>query len=80
MENNSVIRLMRLIKPLSIELKLEILSEISNSLKNKFQKNNIQEKENLLDELYGIWENTGDELADEIYNDKLNSTRKIDLD
>jgi len=57
MENISVIRLMRLIKPLSFELKLEILSELTNNLKDKF-KSKRNEKEKLLNELFGSWDET----------------------
>jgi len=60
MENISVIRLMRLIKPLSFELKLEILSELTNNLKDKF-KSKRNEKEKLLNELFGSWDETDDQ-------------------
>ena len=62
MENILVIRLMRLIKPLSFELKLEILAELTNNLKDK-SKPKGNEKEILLNELFGSWDETSDDDA-----------------
>lgn len=79
MENMSVIRLMSLIKPLSFEMKLEILSELTNNLKAKF-KSNGNEKENLLNELFGSWDETSDEMVKEIYRSRVNSNRNLSFD
>lgn len=79
MENISVIRLMRLIKPLSFELKLEVLSELTNNLKVRF-KSEENQKENLLNELFGSWNETSEGLVENIYNSRVNSSRNISLD
>ena len=72
MKNRSVIRLMRLIRPLSFEIKLEILSELTNNLKAKFDSKGT-EKEKLLNELFGSW----DDIGESITNNKISQTPKI---
>ena len=79
MENIIVARLMRLINPLSVELKLELLSELSYNIKLRF-KNKNNEKEKLLNELFGVWKETNDNLVDDIYSSRNNSSRKISFD
>ncbi|HHH52178.1 MAG TPA: hypothetical protein ENK91_00835 [Bacteroidetes bacterium] len=79
MESIIVARLMRLINPLSAELKLELLSELSNNIKLRFNKKNI-EKEKLLNDLFGAWNVANDSLVDDIYNSRNNSSRKISFD
>lgn len=65
MEHIAVSRLMRLIKPLSIESKLEILSKLSDNLKVNFKAEKTA-KDKLLDELFGAWSDTVDNLANDI--------------
>jgi hypothetical protein len=55
MESIIIKRLMRLIYPLNTELKLELLTRLSNSLKLDFRRPKKDEKERLLRELYGSW-------------------------
>ena len=63
---------MRLIRPLSFEIKLEILSELTNNLKAKFDSKGT-EKEKLLNELFGSWDDIGESITD----NKISQTPKI---
>lgn len=79
MDNIAVIRLMRLIKTLSVENKLEILSKLSESLKADF--GSIEnKKEELLNELFGAWSHMSDELSSDIIKNRSNSDREISFD
>jgi len=79
MENIAVVRLMRLINPLSVELKLEILSKLSEDLKANFRSEK-KDKDELLDELFGAWADTNDNLGEEILNSRTNSDKNISFD
>jgi len=79
MEATVINKLMRLIDPLSVDLKLELLSKLSNSLKTDF-KSNKTEKEVLFEELYGAWSDIDDDLEKEIMESRTISERVIDLD
>jgi hypothetical protein len=63
---------MHLITPLTTELKLELLSKLSDNLKTEF-KSNKTEKEILLEELYGSWSDVEDGLEVEIKESRLGS-------
>ncbi len=54
MKNIMLNRLMRIIRPLSPESKLELISKISESLKFDLKRKKAQ-KETILEELYGSW-------------------------
>jgi hypothetical protein len=79
MEALIINKLMRLITPLTTELKLELLSKISSDLKTNF-KSNKTEKEVLLEELCGAWSDMDDNLEKEIMESRTISERVIDLD
>lgn len=79
MENVAISRLMRLISPLSVESKLEILSKISENLKIDLSSKK-SDKEDLLDELFGSWKDMRDGLVDEIMNSRTSSGKEINLD
>ena len=71
-------RFMQLITPLSTEVKLEILSRLSESLKANFRapQNN---KEQLLDKLFGAWSDMDDDLSEDIIGSRTSSSRDISL-
>ena len=79
MENIVVKRYMRLIEPLAFEVKLELISKIFESLKSNIKKPEI-DKEVLLDELYGCWEDVDDSLTDDILSARTISDKEINLD
>lgn len=70
---------MRLLRPLSSESKLELISKISESLKFDLNKRK-SEKESLLEELYGSWNNVKDDLAEDILKSRSISNRNISFD
>jgi|GEM_PF-5345786 hypothetical protein len=72
MEALIIDELMHLITPLTTELKLELLSKLSDNLKTEF-KSNKTEKEILLEELYGAWSDVEDGLEVEIKESRLGS-------
>lgn len=79
MENIALNRLMRLLNPLSSELKLELITMISESLKFKLNKSK-SEKEALLEELSGSWSDVEGHLAEDIINARSISDRDISFD
>jgi hypothetical protein len=72
MEALIIDKLMHLITPLTTELKLELLSKLSDNLKTEF-KSNKTEKEILLEELYGSWSDVEDGLEVEIKESRFGS-------
>ena len=79
MESTTVTRFMRLIAPLSTEIKLEILSELSESLKADFYTRE-DEKSELLKEVTGAWSGTDDDLAERIITSRTISDNRLSLD
>ena len=79
MENIVVKRYMRLIEPLAFEVKLELISRIFESLKTNMNKPEVN-KEDLLDELYGCWDDVDDSLTDDILSARTMSDKDINLD
>ena len=79
MDNTIVNRYMKLIEPLAINLKLELLSRLSQSLKSNFVKQ-PQDKEKLLEELSGSWSDVDDDVLKDIYKSRSSSDKEIGLD
>lgn len=79
MENIAVNRLMRLINPLSLENKLEILAKLSLELKLEFNKVKPS-NEILLDTLFGAWEKMDDFIFDDILKSRSTSNKEISFD
>lgn len=79
MKNLIVTRYMRLLEPLTIDIKLELLSRLSASLKKNFV-SSPTEKERLLEELSGSWSDVEDELIEDIRLARTTSEKDINLD
>jgi hypothetical protein len=79
MKNLIVTRYMRLLEPLTIDIKLELLSRLSASLKKNFV-SSTKEKERLLEELSGSWSDVEDELIEDIRLARTTSEKDINLD
>ena len=79
MESATVTRFMRLIAPLSTELKLEILSGLSESLKADFYTKE-DKRLALLKEVAGAWSETDDDLAERVINSRTISDNRLSLD
>ena len=79
MENLLVDRYMRLIEPLSFELKLELISKIFDNLKTNINKPEVS-KDKLLEELYGSWKDVDDSVTENILKYRTISDKEINLD
>ena len=79
MDNFIVNRYIRMFESLDVEVKLELLSKLSESIKSSFKKSN-ENKNDLLEELAGSWSDIDDGIVDEIYRSRTMSTREISLD
>ena len=79
MDKIAVSRLMKLINGLSIESKLEILSKLSENVKKSFNSGK-HTKENLLDELFGLWNDTNENLANDILESRTSSDKDLSFD
>ena len=77
----TVSHIMRSIKPLSTESKLEILSELTEDLKANFNTDKKEDKKALLEKLSGAWKDDpvldSDELIEDIYNSRTISDKNI---
>lgn len=79
MTNSSVLSIMKLINRLSDDLKLEVLSRLSESINSNI-KGKQNSKEDLIEELFGSWEETEEDLAIKIVKSRTISKRKVSLD
>lgn len=81
MENIAVNRLMRLINSLSPELKLELLSKLSDNVRKTFSKVSVQSpRDHTLKELFGAWSETEEDLAQEIFKSRTTVDKEISFD
>lgn len=79
MENLIVERYMRLIEPLPFEIKLELISKIFENLKTNIGRPEVN-KDELIKELYGSWDDVDDSIIEDIYSRRTISEREINLD
>jgi len=81
MENLIVSKYMRLIEPLSMEAKLELLSKLAENVKtNLADKSPAVDKEKLMEELSGSWKDMDDNIIEEIFRNRANSQKEISLE
>lgn len=79
MENLIVERYMRLIEPLPFEIKLALISKIFENLKTNIGRPEVN-KDELINELYGSWDDVDDSIIEDIYSRRTISEREINLD
>ena len=79
MSNILIDRYLSLIEPLSFDLKLELISGITDSLKRSTNKPTIDKKELFL-ELKGSWKDVSDSIEEEIYSSRTYSDKEIKFD
>jgi len=79
MENLIVDKYWRLIEPLPFEIKLELISKIFENIKTNINKPEVN-KDELLDELYGSWEDVDDSVVEDILALRTISEKAINLD
>lgn len=82
MDNVLVNRYMRLLEPLTIDVKLTLLSRLSESVRKEYvaPTSSDHEKAALLEELSGAWKEASPTLADEIISARTISNKEINLD
>lgn len=80
MENLTIDNVMRLLHPLSMEVKLEILTRLATEVKQGLTRKKPTKKEQLLQELFGAWKDVDDNLITEILQSRTVSRREINLD
>lgn len=79
MDHPIISKYLKLIEPLTIELKLELISKLTDSIKNSFQKSSDGKKE-LFDELFGAWSDIDDSLIEDIYSSRSISDKNISFE
>ncbi len=79
MENLSVTKIIHLFEPLNFNIKLDLLSKLTENVKKSYPTPE-SEKRKLLNELYGAWSDVDDNIIDDIYSSRTISTREINLD
>ena len=79
MENLIVERYMRLIEPLPFEIKLQLISKIFENLKININRPEVN-KDELINELYGSWDDVDDSIIEDIYSRRTISEKEINLD
>ena len=71
MENTIVNNYMKLIEPLAFGIKLELLSKLSENIRESLNKETLEKSsgsnDDILDELSGTWSDVSDNLVEEIY-------------
>lgn len=79
MEDKMEIRdIMKLLYPLSLTSKLEIISRLTREIKTGLPVEK-EEKSVLLNELYGSWKDIGDDMIEDIMNSRTISGRDINF-
>lgn len=81
MSNLVVDRVMKIISPLSFNTKLELMAEISENLRqNNLENNDNESKQDTLASLFGAWKDIEDNIIEDIYSARSNSSREISFD
>lgn len=70
--------IMKLLYPLSLTSKLEIISRLTREIKTGLPVEK-EEKSVLLNELYGSWKDIGDDMIEDIMNSRTISGRDINF-
>lgn len=70
----------KLFDVLSLELKVELLAKLTDSIKNDVSEQSFVDKKKLGRELYGFWAGVDDNIIDVIYSSRTISDRVINLE
>lgn len=80
MESNLEIReIMKLLHPLSVSSKLEIISRLTRELRSYLPAEK-ENKDKLLDELFGSWEDVGENIIEDILGSRTISDKEFNFD
>ena len=81
MNNITISKYIKLFEPLSLELKIELLSALTDSIKKGLVKKEKEvDKEKLGRELFGAWADVDDDITAIIYDSRTTSDREINFD
>lgn len=81
MNDMTISKYIKLFEPMSLELKIELLSALTESIKEGLSKKKKEvDKERLSKELFGAWADMDDDIVDVIYSSRTTSDREINLD
>lgn len=72
-------RYLRMFEALTLELKLELLAKLAESLKKGINKPE-PDKKKLMEELFGAWKDVGDDMISNIYSARTISDKNISFD
>lgn len=78
MDNYLITRYTKLFETLSMELRLELLSRLTEVIKKGFKKSE-EEKSKLLKELYGLWKDIDEEVVKDIFDSRTISDKEINF-
>lgn len=76
MEYTSINQLMELLTPLSLEMKMEIVSRLSKQVQTN-ENSRKKNKQELLNSLVGAWKDTSESLTDDILKARVISDKNI---
>lgn len=79
MENTLISRYLKILEPLSIELKLELLAALSENIKTGWKKSRV-DKKLLFNDLRGSWSDVSLDIEEDIYSSRTTSDKEINLD
>ena len=70
----------KLFELMSLELKIELLSRLADSIKSGYSEDREPDKKELSRELFGAWADMDDDITELIYSSRTTSDREINLD
>jgi hypothetical protein len=70
----------KLFELMSLELKIELLSRLADSIKSGYSGDREPDKKELSRELFGAWADMDDDITELIYSSRTTSDREINLD
>lgn len=80
MENILLTSYMNPFKALSLESRLELLAQLTESIKTEVSLKSSTQKGELLDELFGAWADTDEGMTAKIYESRTSSDRTFTFD
>jgi len=70
----------KLFELMSLELRIELLSRLADSIKSGYSGDGEPDKKELSRELFGAWADMDDDITELIYSSRTTSNREINLD
>lgn len=80
MDNLIISKYVKLFELMSLELRIELLSRLADSIKNGYSGDREPDKKELSRELFGAWADMDDDITELIYSSRTTSNREINLD